>query len=124
MLDELSIRCREDLASRPCLRVRLWIVEGNVKLQMVLIDAPKPLDEVQLIAMRAAHVIEPGLIVKSYGIDHQRISFVSADRIAPPGRIWICRVLSIHGNLQPGCPVFKNDVDEVRGLNELELVGD
>src|SRR5690348_6199368 len=62
---ESTVLQREDLPARPRFCVRLRIVEEQVQLQRVAVNASKPFHQVQFFAVWTADVIQPGLIVEA-----------------------------------------------------------
>ncbi len=57
-----------------------------VEFQIILIDSVKALDDVKLIAVRAANPIEPCRIVKARCIHYENVAVPTADGIAVGGR--------------------------------------
>src|ERR1700682_1182965 len=55
---------QERYVHRPGLRVRLRILDGDVVHQVLVIDPPDALYNVQSIAVRVTHSIDPGFIVE------------------------------------------------------------
>src|SRR5437016_7146461 len=60
--------------------------------------------------MRVTYSIEPGPVIESHRLDHQRVALPVADRIPHPGRVRIFRQLpSIHMDLPvaPGAALIE-----------------
>src|SRR6202011_2073868 len=66
----------------PGLRVRLGVLDREIILQRVMVDAVDALDNVQSFTMGKAYVIQPRGIVETGCIDNQGVAFPLADRIA------------------------------------------
>src|SRR5579864_1332281 len=82
----------------------LGIFHGDSQFQVVEIYAMETLGNVQLIAVRMAEPVEPGLVVKSDGIhDQRRISLPMADGTSHPKRVRVfgkctaIRINAAHG---------------------------
>ena len=78
-----------------------------------VIEPRVPLDHVELLGVRRAAVIEPPLVVEADGIDHERVAFPPADRVAGPRGNQILRVLpAIHVDdaVVPGVAELMQDV--------------
>ena len=56
---------------RPGLRQRLGIFHGDVEFHVIVVHAPEALDDVQLLCVRVADAVEPGLVVKPDRIHDQ-----------------------------------------------------
>jgi hypothetical protein len=50
---------------RPGLGQRLGVFHGDVEFHVIVVHTPEALDDVQLIGVRMADSIEPGLVIKS-----------------------------------------------------------
>ena len=72
----------ETLNRQPRLIESVWIVHSDVHFQhLAAVDQPPPLDDVKLLAMRRAVIVDEGLGVLTDRIDYQRVAFVMADRL-------------------------------------------
>src|SRR5207244_6844083 len=78
-------------------RIRDRIFDGEIDLQSVRGDAAQPLGDVEPIRMRMPGTIEPGLVVESHGVDHERVAIPMADGIAHISRREIWRMLAAIG---------------------------
>src|SRR5207237_9570814 len=84
----------------PRLGVRARIIHGHFESEVAFIDARPALDDVQLLRVRIAPVVEPRLVVEADRVDDERVTLPSADRVAPPRRIALIRMLpSVHAEL-------------------------
>src|SRR5262245_4352758 len=66
----------------PGLRIGFRIVDGEIELDGVAIDATITLDGSHFIAVRLALRAEPGLLVESARFDHQRVAFPPAHGVS------------------------------------------
>src|SRR5580704_1301350 len=71
---------------------------------MEVVGPPDALDEVQGVAVRVAHAVQPGLVVEIYRVGDQRVSLPMPDRIAHPQGAKsfvmlaaVCKNLMAHG---------------------------
>src|SRR6266404_3690858 len=81
-------------------RISTRIVDCDFVHQCPKIFTSVTFDGVKLLSMRMAAKIEPELVVKPYGIDHQRVALPVPDGVPVPGWVGILRVLApIHENL-------------------------
>src|SRR5437870_5582800 len=72
--------------------------------------------------MRVTHLIEPRLVVESHSVDDERIAIlIPPDRVSPPLRVGIGRVLAIQPHRSKIRPELVKDVYRFGGLNELCL---
>ena len=63
----------ETLNRQPRLIESVWIVHSDVHFQhLAAVDQPPPLDDVKLLAMRRAVIVDEGLGVLTDRIDYQR----------------------------------------------------
>src|ERR1700674_2882495 len=60
------------------------VVDSDVEQHGVVVNAPETLDEVQLVAVRMAHPIEPIYVADIDGIDDKCIAIPHADRVPHP----------------------------------------
>src|SRR5258708_38924455 len=67
---------------RSCVGLR--VVDGDLVLQMVAVDAPDVFDNAQRVAVRVADAVEPSLLVEIHRVGNQRISLPMPDRVAHP----------------------------------------
>src|SRR5262249_8311137 len=109
----LPLRVRDELA------VCLGIVDRHVDLEVANIGAPKPLDHVQMGAVRMAHAIEPAAIPESVTVHNQHIALPPADGIAHPSGVWILREWTVIKKdlAEHGVFLVKDD-DEMRRLDD------
>src|ERR1700686_3102995 len=87
---------------------------------MVAVNPPDSLDNVESLAMRVPHAVEPSLVVEIHGVSNQGVSLPMPDRVAHPqgaeGRVMRAAVCK---NLMPeGVPFEKQD-DLAGRLNNL-----
>src|SRR5690349_10597660 len=59
-----------------------------------MVRAADALDDVQLVRMREASAVDPGLFVKADGVNDQRVSLVPANRIPHPGQFRVPGMLA------------------------------
>src|SRR5579864_8793242 len=57
--------------SGPGLGQRLGVFHGDVEFQMIFVHAPEALSDVQLIAVRMAQAVQPGLVIESDRIHNE-----------------------------------------------------
>src|ERR1700730_5658863 len=87
----LLLHAPKTLDRRPWLVVGVRIIHPDVHFEHVaVIDRLPALDYVQMFAVRGAVVVYEGLLILPDGIDHERVALTMADRLAVPGRLWIC----------------------------------
>src|ERR1035441_10503315 len=77
---------------RPRLCVSLRVVDGVFSLQMTEIRPEESLDDVQGLSSRKAGLVDPGLAVKSNGVDDKSIAFPTTNGFSEPGGIRIFRM--------------------------------
>src|SRR5690348_13692692 len=95
-------RYREVSMGVPGFRVSPWIVNRHIQLHRILIYPLVALDQVELVGGRMPHLVEPYLSIESDGIHNQRVSIlIMADRIAPPSRIRVLRMVPVHPHRPP-----------------------
>src|SRR5579862_789142 len=105
----------------PGLRISLGIVDRNINGQGVMADATDALCEVQILAVRMAHLIEPGLIVETNGIDDEGVPLPFADRISHPRGANVLGMLTpIRKNLAHKMIVLEQHHDLAGVLHDLE----
>src|SRR5882762_5044679 len=110
-----------DLVAHPGCGIRLWIGESHVQLQGVRIDALVALDEVHLVAVRIAEMIDPGSVVIPIGLNDECISLPPANRVSVPTRIRILRKLPpIRPDGAPQIVILHVLQHPVRGLHEFK----
>src|SRR5882672_10639838 len=85
------------------------------------VASPITLDQVELVAVRMSHPIQPPVIPEPDALDHERIRLPSAHRIPHERGVRISRQWSsVHEDL-PVCRVlFVQQDDEARHLHEFE----
>src|ERR1700730_726106 len=75
------------LHHRPRRIESIRIVKRDVHLhRLTAVDQCKALDDVQLLGMWRAEIIDERLVIQPDRIDHQRVALVATDRLAVPGR--------------------------------------
>ena len=87
-----------------------------------VVDPRPPLDRVQLLGVRCAAAVEPELVVVADGVDDERVAFPAADRVPPPGRDQIVRVLAaIHVDdaMRAGIAGLVQDIDVRHALRRV-----
>src|SRR5262245_59049305 len=115
--DEVSMR-----EPRFCISAR--IVDRHIDFELRLVRPLEALDEMELLRVRVAHLIEPRLVVKSDRVDHKRVAvFVVADRMAPPLRIGIIGMLLVQPDDAEEGTDLVQDVNGLWRLNEPRLDG-
>src|SRR5438046_7103316 len=108
------------LGDRPRLCIGLRIIDGDLNIHVAKILAPKPLDDMQGICGRLPGLIQPGLAVKTSGIDHQSIALPLTRRITHPG--WsevLSQLAAIQEDLPPEIKSLVNNHDESWSLDDL-----
>src|SRR5579864_2058754 len=55
----------------PGLGQRLGVFHGDVEFQMIFVHAPEALSDVQLIAVRMAQAVQPGLVIETDRIHNE-----------------------------------------------------
>src|SRR5215471_10802688 len=104
---------------RPVERIR--IVKRDVHLhRLAAIDQSKALDNVQLLAMWRPEIIDERLFIEPDRIDHERIAFVVADRLAIPGRLPIGRMGYVEIDMPDLLIIRIDHYDFLRRLDEVE----
>src|SRR6516162_1561954 len=64
---------------------RCRVVHGDLGLEaLAVLDQAKALDDMQLVAVRRAVIVNEGLRVLTDGVDDQRVTLVMPDRLAIP----------------------------------------
>src|SRR5207248_2445204 len=100
-LEELLVVFRADLLAywplntivtlhhRPRRVESIRIVKRDVHLhRLAAVNESEALHDVQLVGMWRAEIVDERLVIQPDCIDHQRVPFVVADRLAVPGRLW------------------------------------
>src|ERR1700691_4157974 len=83
--------------------------------------APDALHNMQGIRMRAAHAVEPGLVIQSNRVHYERVAFPFSDGVAQEGGVGpLGKRPSVHINLAPAMIFFVENENLVRGLNNLD----
>src|SRR6266566_951361 len=109
----------------PGFRVGLGIIDREVELNRVAIDAAVTLDGAHLLTVWLALRAQPGLIIEPGGFHNQRISFPPADGIPIPSRVGIFRKLAaIHPDLPDRVLSFKEHQDPSGNMDNLERPDD
>ena len=88
-----------------------------------MVHAPEAFDQMQRVAVWMAHVVEPRLVIEANGVNDEPIPFVFGDGIPEPRYIGILGMLAVSWNFPPYASEFIQDIDVVRGLEDLELPG-
>src|SRR3984893_14085435 len=91
-----------DTDAIPGLGVGLRIVDREHVVDVAHIPALEAFDCMQLVAMRGTDRVEPGFAIERDGVNHQRVSLPTADRVSEPGRV---RVLGMRA------PIDGRDVE-------------
>src|SRR5580658_5868204 len=85
------------------------------------VRAMEAFGHVQSFAMWIAELIQPGLVVETDGIHHQRVAFPFTNRVTQPTGIWVLGKLAAVGEdlaIEVEC-LIKDD-DQSRSLENLE----
>src|ERR1051325_10523462 len=93
---------------------RSWIFDGEDVFDAAPVRTGPALDRVQLLGVRGATAVEPELVVVADSIDHQRVTFPVADRMAPPVVHPVLRMrapVHIDDAMRPGIARLVQDVD-------------
>src|SRR5713226_4532654 len=53
---------------------------------MVVVDPPDALDNVESVAVRVAHAVEPSFVVEIHGVNNQDVSLPMTNRVSHPPR--------------------------------------
>ena len=73
------------LDRRPCLVKGIGIVDADQHFELLAaIDEPPPLDDVELVGMRRAEIVDSRPVIQADRVDYQRVAFVMADRLTVP----------------------------------------
>src|SRR5712691_11727056 len=106
----------------PGTREDLRVLDGRLVRDHIRAGARVTLHHVERVAMIIPGPIEPGLVVHSGYVDHQRVAFPVADRLPHPGVDGSsARVFHIDIAHRPG--VLVSNEDCARVLHDLEWVG-
>src|SRR3990172_8168756 len=62
------------------------IVEGELDLERVAVDAPEAFRQLQGVAMRSPQAVEPALLVDLDRLRDERVAVVPSSRVPVPGR--------------------------------------
>src|SRR5262245_38172124 len=118
-LDDLTLELVPPLIDGKRRGERDGILDGDDRLQRLAgVDELEPLDDVELLGMRRAPVVDGRLAVQSDGIDDERVAFIVADGFAVPGRLGIRRVLAVHIDAPHGVVALPDQIDHVLRLDE------
>src|SRR6266704_2746401 len=112
------------LVDRPRLCIGLGIIDGDLNIHVAKILAPKTLNDMQGIRGWLPGLIQPGLAVKTLGIDDQSMSFPLTCRITHPS--WsevLSQLAAIQEDLPPEIESLVNNHDESGGLDDLPRWG-
>src|SRR6266516_58337 len=113
------------LVDRPRLCIGLGIIDGDLNIHVTKILAPKTLDDMQGIRGWLPGLIQPGLAVKTPGIDHQSIAFPLTCRITHP--TWsevLSQLAAIQEDLPPEIESLVDNHHESWSLDDLPRWGD
>src|SRR5438876_6484899 len=105
---------------RPPLCIGLRIIDGDLNIHVAKILAPKTLNDMQGIRGWLPGLIQPGLAVKTPGIDHQSIAFPLTRRITHP--TWsevLSQLTAIQEDLPPEIESFVDNKHESWSLDDL-----
>src|SRR5438094_5670216 len=108
------------LGDRPRLCIGLWIIDGDLNIHVAKILAPKTLNDMQGIRGWLPGLIQPGLAVKTLGIDDQSIAFPLTCRITHPS--WsevLSQLAAIQEDLPPEIESLVDDHDKSWSLDDL-----
>src|SRR5262245_2708417 len=85
---------KEDETSLECVRSGegFGILQRALHLDMPEFGTAVPLDDMQLIAVRRALTAEPGFVVESDRVDHQRVAIPFRNGVTHPERVHILRM--------------------------------
>src|SRR6266853_1382888 len=111
---KVQVRC-------PRLRICFRVLDGDIVQQVVVIDPPEALYDVQSVAVRVTYPVKPGFIVEIYCVDDQRISLPVPDRVSHPRRAeaGVMRA-AVRVNLTPQRVVLEEHNELAGCLNNLQ----
>src|SRR5438132_649583 len=87
VLDDLEIRLQTAVdrhADLPGTREHRRVLDGRFVVEMIGVDGRVALDDMKLVAVVVAGIVQPRLIVEVLDVDDQRITFPPAPRVAHP----------------------------------------
>ncbi len=104
----------------PRLRERLGIFDAHVHLQLALAVHVDALDELHLFAVRHRDSVDPSAVVEVVALDHERLAFPVADRVAHPRGREVRAVLAAVGvDLPNQMIVLEHHLHAPRRLDDL-----
>src|SRR5688572_32508701 len=106
---------------RPWLRVRLWVIDGDVDLESAVVYPAESFSNLGSGCQWCSTNIQPFAVADVARLNDQRIPFPLSDGIAvPPGfDVGAGKWPSIHEDLTQTAVGFVNDQDHVGSLNHL-----
>src|SRR5918993_1087017 len=107
----------------PRLRIRLWIVDGDLDFEVSEVGPPDSLTHLCGPRNHAAVPVDPEVVAKSDAVDHQRVAVPRRRRIALPR--WIRRLgqrPAVGEDLAVGAVVLVQHHQQILRLDELEKV--
>jgi len=67
---------------RPRFRIRSRIIDRDLQIDMPKVPAPQAFGHVQCFGLRVAAVVQPTLLIKTGGLDHEGVAVPPSHRIA------------------------------------------
>src|SRR5213083_1097330 len=84
--DELGVRVQlKGKIHRPGFRVRLWIIERHLDIEVAEVAAVKTFADAKGVGVGVSVIVEPAPIIESDGFGNERVAFPVADAISEPG---------------------------------------
>src|SRR6058998_190653 len=105
------------------------IIKREIVDERSIVDPGPSFDRVEFLRVRGAAAVEPELVVIANGVDDERVALPRPNRVAPPSRKKIVRMLAaIHVDhaMRAGVPGLVQDVDvrqPLRRVRHCELPG-
>src|SRR5207237_5970816 len=109
----------------PDFRVGFRIVDGEIELDRIVIEAPVALDRAHLIAVWLSLRPQPRLVIETGRFGDKGISFPASNGISIPSRIRILRKLApVHPDFADGVLAFEKHQNPSGNMNDLERPDD
>src|SRR6266581_8546104 len=119
--DELGVRVQlEGKIHRPGFRVRLWIIERHLDIEVAEVAAVKTFGDAKGVGVGMSVIIEPAPIIESVGFGDERVAFPVADAISEPGlRCFGRKTAAVGKDLAKVIELLIEEHNNVRGLEDL-----
>src|SRR5882672_1732143 len=114
----------EALDAGPRHREGAWILDTNVRLQHgAVLDQVEALDDMQILGVRRSKSINPRSLIDADRVDDQRVTFITANGFAIPGRLDVRQMLVGEVDVPNLLLAGEDHHHDLRRLNEIHRLG-